>query len=776
MTRRHLFSATSVLAVTMGIHGAWAQGLEEITVTARKTEESLMSVPLSVTAITAKDLEDRGVRDPLFDVATYTPGFTFQNQSVNRNDRGFKIFIVRGIVPSSPNANRQAATIFLDGAPLNGGNISGITDIERVEVVKGPQSAYFGRSTFAGAVNFVTRAPGNDYAAAADASVAGYGTHDVSVSGEGPLIKDKLAARITLRSYHTQGQYTNREFPQDRKLGERDTKSFSVAIGAHPTDNLSVKGFVNAWVDDDGPPANSEYLNLQYNCSFPGAATGYRCGAISEAPENTRVQNTQLSPAVFQYLTGAKGPGPWLFGQDFITHHGLKRHAVQANLGFDYDFANGYVLSGSGSYDDNKWAFITDTTFRDTRNVPNPNFGVIPDVLPYFQRSAAGAEEDSGQYGELRFTSPRQDRFKWMVGVNYAYQRNDLLTNAWGVAGYIGASPLSVATSDNYGVFASATYELGGGLSIIGEGRLQWDKLRQEQVAAKFVAAATYRAFTPRVILDYKPSDDLTIYASYAEGTRPGEFNTQFFTLTAAQQAQVLAATSVGLSVPEERMRMGELGIKGTFLENRLRLLADVYYGKWKNRHIPNLVQLLRPDGSFQQTIVIQNTGGQTDLSGLEVEGAFQPTPELTFEGTFNIAASKINQTYCTDCATITGNPRPVGTQLPSYPKYKGTLSATYRTTVFGDVAGYVRADYIYTGKIFDTESNVAWLIPTSKINLRFGLERNNTRFEIYGTNITDNRVPTALQRATDGFTGGNALSVSLAEKATYGLRLTQKF
>lgn len=776
MTKKQLLSASSVLVLAMGVQGAWAQGLEEITVTARKTEESLMSVPLAVTAITAKDLEDRGVRDPLFDVATYTPGFTFQNQSVSRNDRGFKIFVVRGIVPSSPNANRQAATIFLDGAPLNGGNVSGITDIERVEVVKGPQSAYFGRATFAGAVNFVTRAPGNEYTAKADINVAAYGTHDISVSGEGPIVADKLSARITGRTYHTDGQYTNREFPQDRKLGQRDTKSIALALAAHPSDKLSLKGYVNTWKDDDGPPANAQLNNLYYNCSFAGVASGYYCGPIRTAPEDTRVYNTVLSPAVFQYLTGAKGPAPWLFSPNFLTHHGLKRNAIQANLSFDYTFDSGYVLSGNGSYDVNKWAFITDTTFRDTRNIPNANFGVIPDVLPYFQRSAAGSEEDSGQYGELRFTSPRGDRFSWMVGTNYAYQRNDILTNAWGVAGYIAASPLNVSTSDNYGIFAAATYEIGGGFSVTGEGRLQWDKIRQEQVVARFVAQATYRAFTPRVILDYKPNDDVTIYASYSEGTRPGEFNTQFFTLSAAQQAQVTAQTSVGLSVPEERMRMGEVGVKGTFLENRLRILADVYYGKWKDRHVPNLVNLLRPDGSFQQTIVIQNTGGQTDLWGFELEGAFQATPELTFEGTFNIAATKILKTYCTDCRTINLNPSPVGTQLPAYPKYKGTLSATYQRTVFGDVTGFIRGDYIYTGKIFDTEANIAWLVPTHKFNLHVGLERGNTRFEVYGMNITDVRVPTSLARNTDGLTGGNAISLSLADKATYGLRLTQKF
>ncbi|MFO1426170.1 MAG: TonB-dependent receptor plug domain-containing protein [Steroidobacteraceae bacterium] len=141
----------------------WAQEqLEEVTVTARKTEESVLSVPLAVTAISAEAIEKRGIKD-ITDVATYTPSFRFQNQAVGRNDRGFKQYVIRGMVPNSALATRQAATLFVDGAPAAGGNVSGLTDIERVEVVKGPQSAFFGRSTFAGAINFVTRAPGYEW-------------------------------------------------------------------------------------------------------------------------------------------------------------------------------------------------------------------------------------------------------------------------------------------------------------------------------------------------------------------------------------------------------------------------------------------------------------------------------------------------------------------------------------------------------------------------------------------------------------------------------------
>ena len=223
-------------------------------------------------------------------------------------------------------------------------------------------------------------------------------------------------------------------------------------------------------------------------------------------------------------------------------------------------------------------------------------------------------------------------------------------------------------------------------------------------------------------------------------------------------------------------MRMGELGVKGLFLDGRLRVLADIYYGYWKNRHLNNQIPLLRPDGTFDRTQPIISGGGEVRLKGFEFEFEGRIAPELTLEGTLSIAGSEVVKTFCTDCITITGNRTPVGTQLPTYPKVKGTLSATYPRPVFDDTDGYIRVDYIYTGKIYDTEANVAWLVPRSTVNLRVGMERVNTRFEVYGTNITDNRSPTAFAKATDNLTGGNSITLSLADKAAYGIRLSTKF
>src|SRR5206468_10819146 len=109
---------------------------------------------------------------------------------------------------------------------------------------------------------------------------------------------------------------------------------------------------------------------------------------------------------------------------------------------------------------------------------------------------------------------------------------------------------------------------------------------------------------------------------------------------------------------------MGELGVKGLFFGGSLRLLADVYYGKWTARHIPQTVTYTQANG-LPAAIQTTSAGGIVDLSGFEIEGAYKATPELTFEGTLGLNRTEIKRTYSADALILTGNPSPVGTQLP---------------------------------------------------------------------------------------------------------------
>ena len=209
-------------------------GLEEITITARKVEENLMSVPIAITAFSEKDIESAGIKQ-LNDVMLRTPSFNFVNQQggSGRNDRSSNALVFRGLYLASNIGLNAGGSLFIDGAPVIGSQPPSINDVERIEVLKGPQSAYFGRSTFAGAINFVTRDPNTSFKGRLNAEVSSWESHDMSLSAEGSLT-DSLSGRVTARSFERGGQYTNFADPGGKKLGGQTTQSFSTTLVYNP--------------------------------------------------------------------------------------------------------------------------------------------------------------------------------------------------------------------------------------------------------------------------------------------------------------------------------------------------------------------------------------------------------------------------------------------------------------------------------------------------------------------------------------------------------------
>jgi iron complex outermembrane receptor protein len=139
-------------------------GLEEIVVTARKVEENLMTVPLAITAFSAQAIENQGIKQ-LTDVMRVTPSFNFVNQQggSGRNDRSANALVFRGLYLANNVGVSAGGQLFIDGAPVLGAQPPPIADVARIEILQGPQSAYFGRSTFSGALNFIMKEPGEEF-------------------------------------------------------------------------------------------------------------------------------------------------------------------------------------------------------------------------------------------------------------------------------------------------------------------------------------------------------------------------------------------------------------------------------------------------------------------------------------------------------------------------------------------------------------------------------------------------------------------------------------
>jgi iron complex outermembrane receptor protein len=206
----------------------------------------------------------------------------------------------------------------------------------------------------------------------------------------------------------------------------------------------------------------------------------------------------------------------------------------------------------------------------------------------------------------------------------------------------------------------------------------------------------------------------------------------------------------------------------------------------WTNRHVPNTIiyypTLQAEAAGSTGTLVVTSANGKVDLKGFEFETEFKATAALTLEATFDVAATVIKNTSCSDCLTLTGNADPVGNQLPYYPKLTGSLSATYERSI-GAFDGFVRGDAVYTGKMYDSESNLTYTADAATVNLHIGVKRDGYRAELYGINIFDNTTPTSLARtsysiyAPSGTSKSvSGITVSPPQPLTIGLRLSKQF
>lgn len=777
MMRMRLFGMSALSAVAVygwspaGVFFAPAQAqvaVEEIIVTARKRGENLMDVPVALTALTGDALIEKGIRG-FNELNDFVPGLRYESQAANRNDRGFHTITMRGMYPGD-SPNRQAVTAFVDGVPIPGGAIPGLTNIERIEVVNGPQSAYFGRSTFAGAINFITKAPANEFAGVIDMSLGSYSTADVNVSVEGPLVEDKFSARVSSRYYQTNGRYENTG--RSGKLGERETVSGALSFLAQPSDDLRIRGYFTTWRDSDGPSAQGALNELDYNCAAGGngrAVNGrnYFCGGIGSIPRARFAQN-DTPPVDLRGLVDGSG----VHQSDFIDSLGLERREYQANLVGDYTF-NDYTLSASFGKNQNKWAALTETYNRP------------PEATGYYRYVFLPYDIDNHS-GELRLTSPANERFTFLVGANFYHE--SILFDVRAAAAPVGSAfaTLTVLTdyrADTTGLFGAASYDFTDAFSLNVEARYQWDKIHHiQRTATGLQSEKTFRSFSPRVILNYAVNDDVSTYLSFARGTRPGTFNLNFLSLSQFAQDQITSQFgTVPLAIAEETLRTYEAGVKGDFADGTFRLLAAAYYGEWRDRQInQNFLYRATAAATTTSSITLTLPNGRTNLWGLETQATFVASDHLTFDGTFTWAETDIRNTACAECVAINGVLNPVGNRMERYPAYSGTVSATYTHDFAGDWKASYHGDFVYTGRQYETAANVAWTKPAYKFHARLGVSNEMYTVELYGRNIFDDKTPSNILRNANPNAnpaqGLNLIVLAPAEYREFGLRTAMRF
>jgi iron complex outermembrane receptor protein len=226
--------------------------LEEVLVTARKREESLAETPLAITAISAEEIKAANFKN-IVDVQKTSPGLFMETMN-NENGRTVLMPRFRGVTYDATSPLQRTSSVFVDGLVVSSGLHSlPITQVERIEVIKGPQSALFGRNTYSGAINIVTARPGEELKGSVEVDFGSRSKASANGFIEGP-ISDTIGARLTWSYVDKEGHYNN-SFVDGQRLGDEKSTAVGVMFDINPSDSLNIMVRASQYEDDDGPGA-----------------------------------------------------------------------------------------------------------------------------------------------------------------------------------------------------------------------------------------------------------------------------------------------------------------------------------------------------------------------------------------------------------------------------------------------------------------------------------------------------------------------------------------
>ncbi|NKB43054.1 MAG: TonB-dependent receptor plug domain-containing protein [Alphaproteobacteria bacterium] len=801
--------AAALIALTVMPEPASAQNLaiEEITVTARRREESLQDTPLSITAFTADSLRQRNVTN-IYDLSANTPNFVTTPQLGRRLDRP----TIRGqsgtLVRGEPNAS-----YFVDGVFISGSATSSTMDaLERVEIIRGPQSALFGRSTFAGAVNFITRQPTNEFEGQFNATVGSHETYKVSGWMSGPIIEDKLKYFFAAGFDTYGGEWRNGleaneaqipgfflPFPppgrfvpfllntpqgaDDSKLGgeENTDVTLKLVYDINEDHSLTVKGQYSAGRDDHFPALTVGFDEL--NCFRPGidanagaASTGFFCGELEADDRVSKINIPDIvlgtTTSAFPPFGAASSPSPVGAGQERDNFRFLTEYV--GNM-------NDYELTARFSWNRERFKSGRDID----RSAARPVFGLF---------TAYEEDETEDWSGEFKISSPADEPLRGLLGVYYFEKRfkerdrrftgpgrPSIFTSAGGIVCRDDSATFDPVRCDdsqedvtNYAVFGQIEYDVNDQLNISVEARYAEDeKIARAGVLSPADAATLAplvgavdvaeivndrltvtqktNTFTPRFIVTYKPSEDMTLYGLVAKGDKPIDFNLAFFDDDTAA-AELISAVADGRAIIEEESDWNyELGLKSTFMDGRGLFNMSGFYIDWKNQATSSVEDILLGDGTLETNNTVR-TAPEARVYGLEIEANFAATENILLTAGYGYADHEFTAPFfdIRDAALDGGDGNVEGNTNSSTPKHNLNLSASYTDDFGNDSDWFVRTFLNYESSKFASVSNLVRTGDRWLWNAQIGVQTADWNLTAYVDNIMDDNTPRTIGRFTD--------------------------
>ena len=700
--------------------------LPEMVVTAQKRAQKLEEVPISVTAFDEEALALREFNQ-LEDLAYAAPNVNIASSTDARTTQ----FTMRGITGQTlfPGAESSVG-IFVDGVYVNNPIAQNfdVLNVERVEILRGPQGTLYGKNTTAGAINVISRKPGEEFSGSGSVQYGNYNDIRVKGSVEGPIVEGKLFGQVAATFHKRDGYATNTFLGTD--IDTDDTKAIRAALRFTPTTQLEIN-------------LSGDLLHQDRVPSVPDTT-----------PEDRR---DELDVAMSE-----------------------KRDVQGVNLTADYTLANANKITSITAYRNYDWERVGDDD-----GLPQPAF-----ISPVTESTWQISEElrlssPAGQRLEwvtgLYFLHTDMDGSSdpiidpdLVFLLNYGVSCTLFYAPAFCAPG-VGQNRISQQT-DTFAAFGQATFAFDEQWSLTGGLRGSYEKkeFRNTQSSTQlplFMAVIdasfdrSVSSVSPMVALEYKPKPGINLFASASQGFKSGGFNTG----PVASPAQL-----VNTIYDDESLWSYEAGVKSEWFNKRLRVNLSAFFVDYKD------LQAFKYDEVAPGVFSSRITNAATATSkGVELEITTVPVSGLTLGGGLGYIDARYDE--FAGCGVAPGIPPTAincsGNKLTGAPSMTGNLNATYYVPVPGvkDLDFMLYGDWSYRGKSYFDVQNTPTNVQAgySILNLSTGLLDANGNWSLvaFGQNLTDKNY-TVL--SLPGFAGTQIRS--LGNPRTFGLRMTANF
>jgi len=747
----------------------------EIIVSARRRDERAQDVPIALTAVSGETLERTGAIN-LTQIAKLTPSLVIRNNNARNtfaNIRGL------GSNAAQNDGLEVGVGFYVDDVYYGriGSSQFDLIDLERVEVLRGPQGTLFGKNTTAGAINITTRAPSFDFGFTGEVSLGEDGYRQARASVTGPIVDDLIAFRVT-------GSYT-----------ERDGTLFNLYDGREINDyqNVNVRGQLLLT-----PAPNFEIRLIgDYSKQDSYSRISSLVGVFTEYANGAPLNNNHLQRA-------ARGGYTYRFD---ITDPFARIVDVNGPVQADME---GYGVSAKIDWDLGPVALTSITAWRGWDWLPDNDVDDTP--LAVMLRS--GTDNHQRQFSqELRLASTGERTVDWVVGLYYFWQNvnglghyqpgpdyavwnnpnadRDLANYAYD--GFLSLSIIEPRTR-SYAAFGQATWNVTDALSITGGLRFTYEDKTglfdqytaagndlsvlspEDRAAAQAMRDAIYpevryttgledSALTGQVTVAYEVADDVLTYATYSRGAKSGGLS--------------LGVLPAGVSpvVEPEKVDAWELGVKSQFWDRRVTLNAAAYWTEVDNYQAA-ISEQIGTTSSFVR--YISNIPGVRSR-GVEVDLTVAPTRNvhLTASAAYNDAVYKdyTNAQAAPENRNVSQVQDLSGVQLANAPKFLYHVSADVSQPVtlltpYDEL--YARFDFNHRSSNDTSSTNSIYTrIPGYGLaNARIGVRFDDTfDVSVWVTNLFDKKYFTALGASNQGLISGN-----LGDPQTFGATLRASF